>query len=297
MKQYPVLTTTLPGGEELAYRIAGTSGKTVVLVHGNMSSSVHWQPTMEALENDYIVIAPDLRGFGDSSYLAGFDSLRELADDLLAFLDRMEIGPCTLVGWSTGGGIIMEMAASRSQQIEKIILLESVPPTGYPMFKKDETGAPIHDQPLTTREEVENDPIQVRPVLNAYAAGDREFMRATWNAVIYNLRQPPAEDYELYLDAIMKQRNLVDIDYSLVVFNMTNDPTPAAKGSGRINDIQCPVVILHGEKDLVVPFSWAEGTLAAFGNRAKLVPLAGCGHSPMTDDPELFFSVLKAQLV
>ena len=77
MKQYPVNTLTLKNGETIAYREAGKGEKTLLLIHGNMSSSVHWQPLMEALETEYRLVAPDMRGFGDSSYHKPFDSLRE----------------------------------------------------------------------------------------------------------------------------------------------------------------------------------------------------------------------------
>ena len=109
MKQYEVKKLSI-GDETLAYRTCG-AGETVVLIHGNMSSSVHWQTTMEQLEDKYRVFAPDLRGFGDSTYNHRFDSLRELAVDFERFLDEAGIDPCSLVGWSTGGGVVLEMAA------------------------------------------------------------------------------------------------------------------------------------------------------------------------------------------
>ncbi len=290
MKQYEVKQISI-GNETLAYR-AGGAGETVVLIHGNMSSSVHWQTTMAYLEGRYHVVAPDLRGFGESTYNSRFDSLRELAQDLERFLDEAGIDTCTLVGWSTGGGVALEMAADLPKRIKKAILVESVPPTGYPMFQKDATGQPILSKLLKTKEEIENDPVQVAPVLAAYASGDREMMRAIWNAVIYNMAQPPVADYEQYLDAMLRQKNLVDIDYSLLTFNMTDEPTGSAEGSGRLKQIQCPVTLIHGKLDLVVPYAWAEGAVAAIPG-AKLVTLETTGHSPITDDPELFFATLE----
>lgn len=293
MKQYEVQTISI-GDETLAYRSCG-AGETVVLIHGNMSSSVHWQTTMEHLESNYRVFAPDMRGFGDSTYNHRFDSLRELAMDLERFLDEAGIDTCSLVGWSTGGGVVLEMAASLPKRIKKAILVESVPPTGYPMFHKDATGQPILTELLKTKEEIAADPVQVAPVLDAYATGNRELMRAIWNAVIYNLAQPPAEDYERYLDVIMQQRNLVDIDYSLLTFNMTDKPTGSAAGSDRIKNIQCPVTMIHGKQDLVVPYAWAIEAQKAVPD-STLITLDTTGHSPITDDPELFFQTLTDSL-
>lgn len=293
MKQYDLKKISI-GNETLAYRASG-AGETVVLIHGNMSSSVHWQTTMEHLEGRYHVFAPDMRGFGDSTYNSRFDSLRELAQDLERFLDEAGIDTCSLVGWSTGGGVALEMAADLPARVKKAILVESVPPTGYPMFKKDATGQPILSELLKTKQDIEIDPVQVAPVLAAYASGDREMMRAIWNAVIYNRKQPSAEDYELYLSAMLKQKNLVDIDYSLLTFNMTNQPTDSAEGSGRLAKIKCPVTLIHGKLDLVVPYAWAEGAHAAIPG-SSLVTLETTGHSPITDDPALFFAALDQAL-
>jgi pimeloyl-ACP methyl ester carboxylesterase len=296
MKNYPLHFADLPGGERLAYRKAGSGAKTVLLIHGNMSSSVHWQTTMESLEGQYTIYAPDLRGFGSSSYNAPFDSLLELAGDLEQFCGVLGIGGFSALGWSTGGGIALELAASLPERVNGLVLLDSVPPTGYPMFKKDAAGAPMPGVLLKTKEEIAADPIQVLPALNALAAGDRAIMRAIWNAVIYNLRQPPEEDYEQYLDGILGQRNLVDVDYALLTFNMTDVPTASAPPSGRLAKVVCPVTILHGEKDLVVPLDWGKETARLLGDRGRLVTFPASGHSPVTDEPQLFFDAVKTAL-
>jgi len=296
MKQYPVQFTGIPNGETLAWRACGASDTTVVLIHGNMSSSVHWQTTIEALEPDCSVVAPDLRGFGDSTYANTFDSLLELAQDVRALLESQKTGQFAVVGWSTGGGVALELAAMLPEAVTKVVLLDSVGLTGYPMFKKDAQGAPILTEPMRTKAEIAVDPIQVVPALTAYATGNREMMRDLWNAVIYNLHQPPADDYELYLDAIMKQRNLVDVDYALMTFNMTHEPTLWAPGSGRMDQVACPVTLLHGEEDLVVPLAWAQQTATLFGDKARLITFANAGHSVLTDDFPAFITTLRAQL-
>lgn len=296
MKDYPVHMVQIPNGETLAYRTAGTGATTVVLIHGNMSSSVHWQTTMEALEDTFTVYAPDMRGLGDSSYNKGFDSLHELALDLEAFMDAVGIGRCSLVGWSTGGGVALEIAADRPDQISTVVLVDSVPPTGYPMFAKDENGQPIFTQLLSTKEEIAADPIQVVPMLDAYAAGDKQAVKTIWDAVIYNLHTPPAEEYDRYLDATLKQRSLVDVDYALVHFNMTDTPTGVQEGSGRLDLVSCPVVVFHGEKDVTVPLAWGQATLAALGDRGRMVTFPDSGHSPITDEPEAFRKALVEAL-
>jgi len=296
MKQYNVNTIALSCGETIAYRKGGNAENCVLLIHGNMSSSVHWQTTMEDLEKDFTVYAPDLRGFGESSYNTPFDSLKCLAEDLSAFIDAVGINKFTIVGWSTGGGVALELAALRPEIVSKVITLGSVPITGYPIFKKDENGAPILTELVKTKEEIANDPVQVLPILKAYEENNRDFIRFILDSTLYSKIKPPIDDYELYIDAILQQRCLVDTNYSLLTFNMTNAPSQSASGSNRLELIKCPIVMLQGSDDPVVPLAWARASHTAMGDKASFILLEGLGHSAITDDFTRFIGVLRQEL-
>lgn len=293
MKQYPVLFQSIPGGETLSYRKCGVEGKNLVLIHGNMSSSVHFQTLMEQLENEYTIYAMDLRGFGDSTLTHGFESLRELAEDVKEFIRLQGIRSPVILGWSTGGGVAMEAAADLGSAVRGLILLSAVGIQGYSMLRKNADGIPIEGDYLVNKEEIAADPIQVAPALQAYQANNREYFRYLWNLVIYHRNQPPAKDYELYLDAIMKQRNLVDIDYSLVHFNVSGSPNAVEPGTGRARNITCPVAIIHGEADMVVPVKEAIKTKTFFGDQAQLHILEGLTHSIVTDDLKALTELIR----
>ncbi len=284
MKQYPVQTQAIPSGETLAFRKCGTGTVNLVLLHGNMSSSVHYLPLMEKLEQSFTIYAVDLRGFGDSSYNHRFDSLRELAEDVKQFISLQKIEKPVIMGWSTGGGVAMEVASDLGDEVRSIILLSSVGIHGYNMFRKDAQGAPIIGDYLINKDEIASDPIQVAPALRAYEKNDKEYFRWLWNLVIYHKNQPSAEEYELNLEAILKQRNLVDIDYSLVHFNVTDSSNGVEPGSGRAKLISCPITIIHGDSDMVVPVDEAKKTKDFFGDKAQLYILPGLTHSIITDD-------------
>lgn len=277
MKNYELKTLVLSNGETIAYREAGKGSKTVILVHGNMSSSVHFQTTMEALENEYKVYAVDMRGFGDSSYNNELNSLRDFSEDIQLWVEALDLKDFNILGWSTGGGVVLELAADMPERVKKVFLLDSVGIKGYPMFKKDEKGQAILTQLITTKEEIKADPVQVLPILTAYATRNKDLLKMIWNAVIYNTVQPNEEDYDAYLEAMLKQRNLVDVDYSLVHFNMTSDTNLIGMGSGRMTLVKAPIVILHGKNDYVVPFNQAEEMKQYFGEQAVLIPFEG-GH-------------------
>lgn len=91
---------------------ATPSERTVVLIHGNVSSSLFWQELMEDLPSDLRVIAIDLRGYGGTEH-APIDAtrgVRDFSDDVHAALEALGIRTAHLVGWSMGGGVIMQYA-------------------------------------------------------------------------------------------------------------------------------------------------------------------------------------------
>jgi pimeloyl-ACP methyl ester carboxylesterase len=117
-----------------AYLSDGRSeGELVVLVHGNVSSSLFWQETLLALPDGFRGIAPDLRGFGESE-TAPVDAtrgLRDFSDDLAALLDSLGGGPAHLAGWSMGGGVVMQLLLDRPELVASLVLVNPVSPYGF----------------------------------------------------------------------------------------------------------------------------------------------------------------------
>lgn len=271
------------GKETLAYLDEG-AGDVVLMVHGNMSSSVHYEPLITRIKDKYRCVAVDLRGFGDSSYNERFDTLEELADDVALFIDALELGPVYLVGWSNGGGVSLKLCAKYPEKVKKFFDIEGAGHKGYPVFKKENyksTG-----EPYATKEEMGNDPIQVLPALNCFEKGDAATMTAIWDATIYTVNKPTREQNELWMAETLKQRNLVDLDWALANLNMSDEYTPYGKGDGTIHNIKCPVALTMADKDIVVPAYMVMDNVNALGELATLLPYANCGHSPMVDCPD-----------
>lgn len=160
------------------------------------------------------------------------------------------------------------------------------------MFKKDETGQPILTELLKTKEEIEQDQVQVVPILKAYRDKDKAFLRMVWDSAIYIFNKPTEERYEKYLDEMLTQRNLVDIDYSLVHFNISNEHNGVVEGSGEVHKIKAPTLVIQGKEDLVVPMDMGLGIAEALGDIAKLELLDNGGHAPMTDDLDRFMNLI-----
>src|SRR5437762_9796554 len=93
-------------GHRVIYRIAG-DGPPVVLVHGMVNSSKHWERVALRLADRYTVVAPDLLGHGDSAAVRGDYSLGAHACSIRDLLTTIGIDRATVVGHSLGGGIAM----------------------------------------------------------------------------------------------------------------------------------------------------------------------------------------------
>ena len=283
------------GKETLAYIDRG-DGQVILMIHGNMSSSVHYLPLIEKLSSKYRCIAPDLRGFGDSTYNNRFDSLKELSEDVNLFLEALNVESCYVIGWSTGGGIGLQLAADHPEKVKKYFSIEGASHRGYPIYVKDaklqSTG-----KAYANKEALASDPMQVAPMIAVFEKKDASMMSAIWDATIYTVKKPSKEDNAFWIEETLKQRNLVDVDWALATFNMSNDATPYGMGDGSIAKVTCPTAFTTGEKDIVVPNYMVMDNFNALRQNAKLLPYPNCGHSPMVDcldalakDVEEFFA-------
>lgn len=274
----------LPNGESISYRKRPGGEKLCLFIHGNMTSSKHWDLLMEQFDEQYTIIAPDLRGFGYSSYHNRISHIKDFSDDLKAFVDLLGLQDFAIVGWSTGGAVGMQFCANYPGYCNKLVLLASASTRGYPFYKTNEDNTPDVNTRLTTIEQIESDAGKTIPMQHLYATKNREGLKAVWNAVIYTHNKPSDEKYEEYIDDMLTQRNLPDVYHALNTFNISRLDHVAAKGTGEVDNIQIPVLILYGERDYVVTFQMTSELIEDFGGRAQAICLKNCGHSPLVDD-------------
>lgn len=111
----------------------GEPTRTVLLVHGNVSSSLFWQPLMLSLPPGVRAVAVDLRGFGDSETLPvdATRGVRDFSDDVAAVADELGLGPVHVVGWSLGGGVVMQLLLDRPDLVASLTLVSTVSPYGF----------------------------------------------------------------------------------------------------------------------------------------------------------------------
>jgi 3-oxoadipate enol-lactonase len=100
---------------KLAREDAGR-GECVVLIHGHPFDRTLWDPQVAALRDGFRVVAPDLRGFGESPVTPGSVMMREYAADVEDLLDDLGIDRAAVIGLSMGGLVTMELAGARPER-------------------------------------------------------------------------------------------------------------------------------------------------------------------------------------
>jgi len=290
---YEMKKKTLTNGESIAYREAGTKLKepVLILIHGNQSSSLIFETLMKQLESVAHTIAPDLPGFGESSYNTPHETLKDWADDIALFMNKLKITSASVLGWSAGGGIAMELAAGYPEKVQQLVLSSSVGVNGFKMPKSGK-GLSVGKNSgfLVRKEDIEQDPYIIS-VANAIAEKNARYFRFLWDEIVFNFEDPEDPEFDAYVQEILKERCFLDMMVALCQFNITNEKSPV-EGSGRIADIECPVTWIHGKQDLVVPITAATDSIKYFKSPMELIPIYDAGHAAFIDQTEVFTEIL-----
>jgi pimeloyl-ACP methyl ester carboxylesterase len=110
--------------------VIGGQGDPVVLLHGWPETWYAWHRVMPALAKNYTVIAPDLRGLGDSSKpLTGYDG-KTLAEDIHQLVTQLGFKTIFLVGHDIGSFVAYPYAAAHPTEVKRLVVMD-VPPPGF----------------------------------------------------------------------------------------------------------------------------------------------------------------------
>lgn len=115
------------GGVRLHYLEAG-KGEPVILLHGYAQNSHMWRPLMPLLETTRLVIAPDLRGFGQSSKPDGGYDKKTMAQDIHALVTSLGIKRAMVVGHDIGLMVAYAYAAQYPTEVDRIVLMDAFLP-------------------------------------------------------------------------------------------------------------------------------------------------------------------------
>ena len=209
------------------------------------------------------VIAPVHLGYGTSTPIDQVDDVLDVVFTYRALLEAEAEGPVDVIGHSLGGMFAAEFAAFCPHLVKRLVLADS-----YGLWMDE---SPIPD-PFVLSEEEQIKLLYAQPGSETV----QEFRRQLWSGL---------EGDDL---AIMKTRHQAAAAKFLW-------PLPDRGLSRRLRFIKAPVLLIWGEKDVVVPVAYAQAFAAHLpGSRVEVIP--GAGHSPMIEEPEAFLRVVGSFL-
>jgi pimeloyl-ACP methyl ester carboxylesterase len=238
------------------------------LLHGVGESAVGWQPILQALSDNYDVIAFDLPGFGRSPALPPgvAPTAAALADAIEGELDRLGVAQFHVAGYSLGARVALELA-TRGRTLSAIAI--SPDGLGTPLERVHQAAALLSGRTLATL---------LAPnatYLNATGAG-RSLFFSMERSRPWQL--PPDDARQLLLDFAQAPGYLETVQASMV-----DVPT-------RLDRITCPVLLVQGTADPLV--SLQSPRFLAFVRHAQMRWLPGLSHVPISDDPRLVASLM-----
>ncbi|WP_091078419.1 alpha/beta fold hydrolase [Micromonospora nigra] len=276
--------TVSANGINQSVRVAGPpDGVPVLLVHGNCSSSAFWEPLIRRLPDTLRVVAPDLRGYGDTRR-APVDATRGLADfadDVAALLDDPALVPAgrraVVVGHSLGGGVAMRLLVDHPDRMAGLLLAAPVSPYGFG-GTRDLAGTPTTPDFAGTGGGTGNPDFVAR-----LAAGDRGGDPTSPRTVLRSsyVADPGClgDDEELLLDSVLSTATGED--------NYPGDGVPSphwpgtAPGRRGVLNALSPAYFRIAD-DLVAvttkpPVTWVHGDADVIVSDASLFDLAQLG--------------------
>jgi pimeloyl-ACP methyl ester carboxylesterase len=154
--QEPVTGYAPVSGLRMYYEIHGAgSGEPLVLLHGSyMTITNNWTAWLGELSKARKVIAVEMQGHGRTADIDREFSYENLADDIAAMLDQLEIPRADLLGYSMGGGVAMQCAIRHPEKVRKVVSISAV-------FRHDGWGKEALEVfPQLTSETLEGSPIE-----------------------------------------------------------------------------------------------------------------------------------------
>jgi len=265
----------------------GPSGRTFVLVHGLGGSLLSWIAVAPGLARHGRVLALDLPGFGRTARDGRRSRVSDLRSTVSGFIDEVAQGPVVLVGNSMGGGIAMLEAALEPKAVHALVLSNSVFP-----WKRGAFPAPIVMLGFALYE---------MPRVGEWASRQRLTRLEADRAVRLGLRIITADPASVSEDMVrLHVEQLVGLQGEADAGPAFLEAARSLLALGRrrevvrwlVNAVSCPVLVIHGREDRLVPLGFAMGALEMRPEwEMRLIPKVG--HVPQMEAPERWLAAVE----
>jgi len=238
----------------------------LLLLHGGRDHCRSWDWVAADLRRSFHIIAPDLRGHGDSAWAVGSTySMIDYVLDVAALMKTLDLFPITVMGHSLGGGIALQYAGIYPDRAARLVAIEGLgPPAGLTKppsaaarmlqwLREMQALARRHPKPYATLEEAIARMREANPHLS-----DEQARHLTLSGVIRHVDGTYVWKFDNFVRAVSPY--LFNVDEAREIWS----------------HITCPVLLVRGSE------SWApdpevEGHAAAF-RHPRIMTVQGAGH-------------------
>lgn len=251
----------------------------LLLVHGGRDHCRNWDWVAGALRDRYHVIAPDLRGHGDSAWMVGGNyQLLDFVYDIAQLIHQLELAPLRIVAHSLGGNIALHYAGLYPETVSHLVAIEGLGPSPDMQRRREQT--PVHERLTQWIDTVRG------------LAGRTPRRYPTLEDAFHRMQEenPHLSAEQARHLTIHGSHQNEDGSWSWKFDNYGRAFGPVGLGQDEtatlLGRIACPVLLFRGTE------SWAsdpmaDGRMRHFSN-ARLVNVDGAGHWVHHDQLERF---------
>jgi pimeloyl-ACP methyl ester carboxylesterase len=263
------------------------SAPPLLLIHGGKDHARNWDWVARELRSEFHVIAPDLRGHGDSAWATGGSyAISEFVFDIIQLVDALHLAPLTIIGHSLGGAISLHYTGLYPQNVRKLVAIEGLGPS--PELEEKLEAPPASAR---YREWIKSQKEIARRQPRRYASIDDAAKRMQDE----NEFLSPEQARHLTVHGVARNED--------GTFSWKFDPYVRSFAPVRFRGsdvrslwerITCPTLLVRGED------SWAsdpvkDGRIASFKN-ARLVNVPKAGHWVHHDQLDAFIREVRGFL-
>ncbi|WP_397475359.1 alpha/beta fold hydrolase [Pusillimonas sp.] len=263
-------TVFIPSRPRLAVTVCG-KGPLVILLHGLGGDRSTWKPQLHALQECFMAVSVDLRGYGQSDPAPEpLDFKKDFCADVIAVMDYFGAAKAHLVGLSMGGRVARTTALQAPARVASLVLANTSP--GF-----DDLDDSQVDSFIQSRSSI---------VVDGQLPADFGQRQAT--GMMAGTASPEA------LDTAANAMNGLRADHYLSVLRAS---TQQDRGD-KLEAIQCPVLVISSDQDAVYPPAVTQRLLARIPHTTSAT-LSNAGHISNLEQPDAFnnaiLKFLKAQ--
>ncbi|MFL6256210.1 MAG: alpha/beta fold hydrolase [Pyrinomonadaceae bacterium] len=246
-------------GIEMAYDDTGGKGAALVLLHGFPFDRSMWRGQAAALGGEFRVVAPDLRGMGETPLGNGAVTMEVLAEDVSALLGELNLGRVVMGGLSMGGYVAFEFVRKFPERVRALVLADTRPQADT------EEGRRAREENAQRALKEGMVPIVESMLPKLLAAETRERGGEVLERVREMMLGTSPEGAAAALRAMAGRRNQAEL----------------------LPSIKVPTLIIVGDEDSITPPSDAEAMSAKIEG-SRLFIIESAGHLSNVERPEEF---------